>query len=562
MITWEEYKRKNEEKFKNDVVNKFGHKFDLSKVKYVNNKTNVCIICPTHGEFSIKPQGFLKSDYGCPKCGKNFGGLCRGIKQRKTTEQFIIDAKKVHGNKYDYSKTDLENKREDGKICIICPEHGEFWQTPHNHLCGYGCRECGNEKKSGLLLKPTEIFIEEAKKIHGDKYDYSKVEYVGANKDVCIVCKKHGDFWQPPHNHLRGHGCPYCDGKYKTVYKFIEDARLVHGDKYDYSETEYINAHTKVKIICPIHGEFIQTPFNHLQNHGCPKCSHPVSKWEKDIYDFISSLGVECEQTNRTILGGKEIDIYVPKFSVGIECDGLRWHNELYRDKNYHLNKTNECAENGVRLIHIFEDEWLFKKDIWKSMLKNMFGLIDTKVYARKCEIRVVPPHDAREFLDNNHIQGYSNSKINYGLYYNDELISLMTFGIPRINMGGKKEEGCYELVRFCNKLDLNVVGGASKLFNHFIKENNPNEIISYSDKRWSLGNLYRILGFIHDHDSKPNYYYVDGIERKNRFGFRKSILIKEGYDFKKSEHDIMLEREIYRIYDCGTKVWKWYKKC
>ena len=133
-----------------------------------------------------------------------------------------------------------------------------------------------------------------------------------------------------------------------------------------------------------------------------------------------------------------------------------------------------------------------------------------------------------------------------------------MTFGIPRLNLGGKKEDGFYELVRFCNKINTNVIGGASKLFKHFIKEYNPKEVVSYSDKRWSLGLLYRILGFTHDHDSKPNYFYVDGLSRLNRFGFRKSVLVNEGFDKKKTEHEIMLERGIYRIYDCGTMVWKW----
>jgi hypothetical protein len=133
-----------------------------------------------------------------------------------------------------------------------------------------------------------------------------------------------------------------------------------------------------------------------------------------------------------------------------------------------------------------------------------------------------------------------------------------MTFGLPRINMGGKKEEGSYELVRFCNKLNTNVVGGASKLFRHFVETMNPIGIVSYSDKRWSLGNLYKVLGFKHTHDSKPNYFYVDGMERKNRLGFRKSVLVNEGYDREKSEHEIMMDREIYRIYDCGTMVWKW----
>ena len=566
MGTWEEYKKKNEEKFRNDVRKKFGDKFDLSNVNYETNKKKITIICPIHGEFSITPMAFLKSAYGCPKCGSKAAGIIRGINSRKTTDKFKIDAIKIHGHKYDYSKADLEHNREDGKVCIICPKHGEFWQNPNNHLQGDGCPECAKENRSKAQLKECKTFIEEARKVHGNKYIYTNLEYKGATIDVCIICPKHGEFWQTPHNHLKGHGCKKCMGeklskiKFKSTEWFKDAAVKVHGNKDDLSKVVYTGTYNDVCIICPKHGEYFMCPNDYLNGHRCPKCSHLVSKWEQEVYDFISSLGIECEQSNRSILNGKEIDIFIPKFNIGIECDGLRWHNEQYRDKDYHLWKTNECAEHGVRLIHIFEDEWVIKKDIWKSMFMNMFGLIEDKIYARKCEVREVDGKDCRKFLDDNHIQGYSNSKINYGLYYNDELVSLMTFGLPRINLGGKKEEGSYELVRFCNKLNMNVIGGASKLFKHFIEMNNPTEIVSYSDKRWSLGNLYQVLGFEHTHDSKPNYFYVYNMDRLNRFRFRKSVLVNEGFDKDKSEHEIMLDRGIYRIYDCGTMVWKWYK--
>lgn len=209
-------------------------------------------------------------------------------------------------------------------------------------------------------------------------------------------------------------------------------------------------------------------------------------------------------------------------------------------------------------LLPIFEDEWKYKSDIWKSMLRNMFGLTENKIFARKCIIKKVSSSDARIFLENNHIQGFSNGVYAYGLYYNDELVSLMTFGKQRINLGGKKDENSFELVRFCNKLNTNVIGGASKLFKSFLKDFNPNEIISYSDKRWSTGKLYDMLGFKHIHDSRPNYFYVVNDKRENRFKYRKDRLIAEGYDKDKTEHDIMLERGIFRIYDCGCRAHLW----
>ena len=249
----------------------------------------------------------------------------------------------------------------------------------------------------------------------------------------------------------------------------------------------------------------------------------------------------------------------IPNYNIGIGCDGVRWHSEEYKDNDFHLNKTIECEKSGIRLIHIFEDEWRYKSQIWKSMLMNMFGLSEYKIYARKCGIRKVKSSDARVFLEANHIQGFSNGKYAYGLYYNDELVSLMTFGKQRINLGGKQCDGCYELVRFCNKLNTNVIGGASKLYKAFLKDFNPNEVVSYSDKRWSTGNLYNILGFVHDHDSRPNYFYVVNGIRENRFKYRKDKLLKEGFKGK-TEHEIMLSRGIFRIYDCGCRAHIWKK--
>jgi endogenous inhibitor of DNA gyrase (YacG/DUF329 family) len=486
-------------------------------------------------------------------------------RKKMSTIEFIEKARKKYGDKYDYSKTDLDARDDNGKVIITCPIHGDFKQNPSRHLCDRGCPECGKERMSTSQRNDCETFIGKAKGLYGTKYDYSKVEYKNNKSKVCIICPKHGEFFMTPNAHLRGQGCPKCGrelAKKKTLKDkdyFLKRANEIHNDKYTYENFKYINYHTPSYVTCPIHGDFRVAPTNHISNKsGCPKCGTPVSRWEQEIFDFITSLGIECEQSNRTVLNGKEIDIYIPKYSLGIECDGIRWHNELYREKNYHLNKSTICEENGIRLIHIFEDEWFLKKEIWQSMLLNMFQMTPNKIYARSCLVKMVKPSEKTEFLIKNHIQGNSQSSINYGLYYNDELVSLMTFGKPRLNLGGKREKGYFELVRFCNKLNTNVLGGASKLFKAFLKDFLPKEVVSYSDKRWSTGDLYRILGFSHVHDSRPNYFYVIDGHRENRFKFRKSELIKEGHDENKTEHEIMFGMGVYRIYDCGTMVWKW----
>jgi hypothetical protein len=201
------------------------------------------------------------------------------IRKKLTAEEFIELARKVHGGKYDYSKTVYVDNYT--KVCIICPEHGEFWQTPDNHLRGQRCRICANVLKSEKTRKSKEQFISDAKEKHGIKYDYSKVEYINSATKVCIVCPKHGEFWQRPNAHLNGRGCSRCGRditgqkvSHSDVKQFIKRAREIHGDKYDYSLVELKNHTKKVCIVCPTHGKFMQKPLSHLDGQGCDKCRH------------------------------------------------------------------------------------------------------------------------------------------------------------------------------------------------------------------------------------------------------------------------------------------------
>jgi len=285
------------------------------------------------------------------------------------------------------------------------------------------------------------------------------------------------------------------------------------------------------------------------------KCTSSISNKENDINDFLVSIGVETITSSMSIIKPYQLDIFIPSHNIAIEYDGLYWHSELYKDKNYHLHKTELCNRMGIQLIHIFEDEWLNKEEIVKSRLRNILGLTSELIHARKCEIRDVSASESKIFLDNNHLQGSISVSIRLGLYFNDELVSIMLFNRPRVGIGSKYDG--YELSRFCNKLNTNVIGGASKLLKHFIKVYKPNEIISYADRRWSSGDLYEKLGFMLTHNNKPNYWYINNKKREHRFKYRKDKLIKEGFDKDKSEHEIMLERGIYRIYDCGTITYK-----
>ena len=194
-----------------------------------------------------------------------------------TTEEFIQKAKAVHGDKYDYSKVEYVNNRT--KVVIICPIHGEFEQQPSNHLQGQGCPDCGREKNRASRTHSFEDFLIATKTVHGDKYDYSKVNYINKTTKVCIICPKHGEFWQTPYKHLTGQGCEKCfraslSKRYSLgQVKFLEKANEIHHGFYDYSLVEYVNSSTYVNIICPLHGVFPQVPSSHLKGHGCPKCA-------------------------------------------------------------------------------------------------------------------------------------------------------------------------------------------------------------------------------------------------------------------------------------------------
>jgi hypothetical protein len=289
----------------------------------------------------------------------------------------------------------------------------------------------------------------------------------------------------------------------------------------------------------------------------CVECnpinSYSISGLQQQLNEYIESLDVDIRYNDRSIISPYELDIFLPDYNIGIEFNGVYWHNELNKSNDYHKVKSDLCEKKGVQLIHIWEDDWLYKKDIVKSIISNKLKINQNKIYARKCIIKEIKDNEIiKDFLDINHIQGYAQSKIKLGLYHNDELVSLMTFGKSRKPLGkGKNDE--WELIRFCNKLNTSITGGANKLFKYFIENYDFESLISYADRSYFNGNLYNELGFNFEKKTEPNYYYVvEGI-RRYRYNYRKDILVKEGYDSNKTEHEIMLDRGIYRIYNAGN---------
>ncbi len=294
------------------------------------------------------------------------------MKNEKTTN-FIEKARKIHGDKYNYSKVEYVNSKT--KVCIICPEHGEFWQAPGEHSKGSGCPLCYKECRGNMCRKGVERFINQSEEIYGKYYNYSQVNYKDAHTKVYIICPKHGGFYKTPQNHLRGQGCPICgnlrkgDWRRSNTEEFINKSKEKHGDKYDYSKVEYINNHDKVCIICPEHGEFWQKPNDHLRGIGCGACGQKYNFNELNLLKIVKEkYGKEnvIYQYRPRFLSGKtssqSIDIFLNNFNIGIEYHGRQHFKPIKKfgsDEGFlktqkrDLIKYEKCLKNDIKLFYI-----------------------------------------------------------------------------------------------------------------------------------------------------------------------------------------------------------------
>lgn len=282
-------------------------------------------------------------------------------------ERFIIKANLVHGNKYDYSL--VEYNKSQIKVKIICPEHGVFEQVPANHLFGKECITCSYDKRSVNKLKTTEYFIAESTKIHGNRYNYSLVEYKDSKTKVKIICSIHGEFEQTPNGHLKGNNCDKCGGSSKlTIGEFIKKSDEIHSNKYDYSLSEYVRTDIKINIICPKHGIFNQLVNNHLRGYGCPICKE--SKGEKEIRNHLIKNNIKFIQQHKfddcKNIKPLPFDFYLPDYNTCIEFNGKQHYEPIKyfggrvvydklikRDKI----KMEYCHNNNIPLIILKYDE-------------------------------------------------------------------------------------------------------------------------------------------------------------------------------------------------------------
>lgn len=309
---------------------------------------------------------------------------------KSNTEAFIKKAREIHGDKYDYSKVEYKGNRI--PVIIICPKHGEFLQTPHEHLSGCGCKKCYMEKAGDIRRKQNKDFIEQLKSVHGDKYDYSKTIYTGANEKIIVTCPKHGDFEINASNHLRGQGCNKCANEKKGLYRkhsnesFIEAAIKIHGKKYDYSKVNYKGSKIPVTITCPEHGDFIQRPNDHLMGHGCPDCAKHFGIAEKTVLQGLrEKYGVVSYQYKEKFLhsktSSKTIDFYLPDYKIGVEYQGAQHFGpnkrfggeECYEIQHQRdLDKFKVCEENGIKMFYIS-----FEKNVPENYFIIVYRTLD-----------------------------------------------------------------------------------------------------------------------------------------------------------------------------------------
>lgn len=450
--------------------------------------------------------------------------------------EWIQRFKKVHGNTYDYQR--VEQPRGHRLITIICKIHGEFKQSPYNHLKGHGCNLCASIGRGKASRKSQDDFIAQARAFHGDKFTYEKVEYVTSRTPVVVTCRIHGDFTVSPHNLIRKKSCPGCAsdnrGKYEGQQEIsqrtakarielarsqiIQKAREVHGDTYEYDLDSYTSARNPMIIICGEHGPFRMRIGHHIKRgHICPVCAKSVSSHEYAIMKYLDSLGVSYKPRDRNVLGTREIDILIPQKKLGIELNGRYWHTDDREHKWGLRKKWEEAQSKGIRLIHIFDDEWDNKKMIIQDLIKASLGLRKT-LQARKLTVSELTLEESRDFLETWHIQGYLGCQVRLGLKLGNQLVSVLTLGKSRFS------QDPWEVIRYASS--HHIPGGFDKLFSYFVKKWNPTSVITFSDLRLGSGKSYLSSGFIPIEITTPDYWWIKGrSERIPRYQTQKHKL-------------------------------------
>lgn len=553
-------------------------KLDFSKFVYNGALEPCTVTCFEHGDFITKPT-YLVSGTGCPACGR-IKTVTSAASRKLGMEGFISKARTVHGDTYEYP-INQEYQGNKLKLNIICRKHGAFMQSPNKHLDGRGCQECGNDTKRANNAAASELTrsgLAHRLSAVNPYWEYDISTYRGIGKPMRSVCPDHGEFFSQPGNLLTGRGCPGCgEKKHKnsmfarrlTTEEWIDRAREKHGNRYCYDESVYISESEKVTVRCKIHGLF-KTGNDHIyQSTNCPACSLHESKGERAVASFLS-IFTPVITRDRTIIKPKELDIYLPEHKIAVEYCGEYWHSlksdEQVREGRFkHYKKYMDCKEKGIRLITIYESEWINRGYQIRRLLRNAIGKSRGRLMARKCELKKVDSKDASEFYDRYHPQGGSGNGLHYGLFWKGKLVACMRFALGANDRGNAKER-VWTLARYATR--VTVSGAASRLFKAFLKDVQPPVVKSFSDNRYFEGAMYESLGFVLEGHVEADYVvWSPKIGLKPKPHYQRRALQKRLEDHGISETynhetDLRTEAEMTflmgagRLYDCGKKRW------
>ena len=511
---------------------------------------------------SLKYGSHKKVWFTCDKCDV-------GILQRYRTYVDQKDGKFCRScrNKHTASRSDVKTKQSNA---IKKRWEDKGYRKHMSKVLSNACKTSWNSddgtRRGKIHNKTAYDDLREMIEKEGYKLNTTIKEYTFLNieikkeRTVNITCPKGHSFNTFIRRWNNGNRCLEC---MKVEWDKIEKSFSSENYELLSEQSDYKNNKTKLIYKCPSSHIHNMSWSNWISGTRCGKCSSHISKSELDLQNFIKkNVDKNIITNDRKIIKPLELDIVIPSLKIAIEYCGLFWHSEQRgKNRNYHLYKHNKCNEAGYRLITIFEDEWLQKRELVENKLLYIIGLSNSKkLYARKCSIIEIEVKSARSFCERFHIQGYTSSTIKLGAYHNGELVAVMTFAIPSISKGRRGDlNGIWELSRFCSK--YNVVGIASKMLSHFKKNYKWKEIFSFADKRWSDGNLYEKIGFEKIVDTKPNYFYFYtkqshlDYKRFHRFNFRKQKLksMLDIFDINKTEYENMLINDYDRIWDCGN---------
>lgn len=491
-------------------------------------------------------------------------------------EKLKNKATEVHEGKYDYSLwTSYGGTAKDyhiKNVQVLCPLHGLFLTSVANHIRGSGCPECGRIRAASKTRKDASYFIKKASQVHGDLYDYSQwTEVSNTSKDkVKIICKEHGPFFQTPASHIdKKAGCPSCAqsrrkrtcieryGTNHYAQRNLTDEALSLLDDKQWLLKQHITLKKSIPEIAfelKVSESLVTSRMKHF---GIKVYRYASSFAEKEILNFIQSVGVSYIQHDREILDGLELDIFLPDFRIAIEYNGLYWHSEQNgKGPEYHLTKTEKCEEKNIRLIQIFADEWRDSRDKCKETILHLLGKSQPGTYARKTSIKEISWPQAKPFLDKYHLLNAGHpGNYRIGAFDGDELIGVMVFGNPN---NEHSNNNLVELRRFVTNKKNNP-GLGSKMFKWACISRGYDHVIAFVDRRWFTGLVKSHIGFQLIGKTKPTVWWTNGKDRFHRRFVTKKTLLKEyQFDSNMSKREMLNTLGFFRVWDCGKLKLEW----